>query len=89
MRNRISQKAFRARRAMRMRDLEERSQTGPCSDAERVKQLQDQNVELREHLLECHQKFNSLQVSLNALARSSALVLGISNIDHVDEVCWT
>ncbi|KIV83836.1 hypothetical protein PV11_05825 [Exophiala sideris] len=85
LRNRISQKAFRARQQMRMKELEDRLHSGNYSDAERVTHLQDQNSNLREQLLECHKKFTSLQVSMKALANASALALGIDSLDGVDE----
>jgi hypothetical protein len=86
LRNRISQKAFRARKAMRLKELEERLHDGISSDAEWKIYLQDQNAALREQLLECHKKFVSLQVSMKALVDASALALGIESLHDVKEV---
>lgn len=69
-----------------MKELEERLCNGAYSDAELVTHLQDQNATLREHLLECHKKFNSLQVSMKALASMSAVALGIERVESVKEV---
>ncbi|KAI1613101.1 hypothetical protein EDD36DRAFT_465238 [Exophiala viscosa] len=85
LRNRISQKAFRARQQMRMKELEDRLHNGSYSDAEWMTHLQDQNSSLREQLLECHKKFTSLQVSMKALANASALALGIDSLDGVND----
>lgn len=87
LRNRISQKAFRARQAMRMKELEERIKSGSCTDAEWMTRLQDQNAALREQLLDCHKKVTSLQVSMQALANASAVALVMERVDSVNEVC--
>lgn len=86
LRNRISQKAFRARRAMRIQELEERLHSDTYSDAECVKHLQNQNSALREQLLDCHKKLTSLQVSMRTLAHATALTLGIDSLDGINEV---
>lgn len=81
LRNRMSQKVFRAKKAMRMKDLEERLQGGSLPDKEWITQLQDRNASLRDQLLECHKKFTSLQVSIKSITDATALVLGIESID--------
>lgn len=89
----MSQKAFRARQAMRIKELEERLQarggggrTGGGSENEWVTHLQDRNAALRDQLLQCHKKFTSLQVSMKALADATALALDIEGIDEVGEI---
>ena len=83
LRNRLSQKAFRARQTMRMKELEERLNLEPNSDDTRTAKLQDQNVALRNQLLDCHKKITSLQISINTLAKSTAQALGLETSDDV------
>ncbi|KAL2433465.1 hypothetical protein ABEF95_001462 [Exophiala dermatitidis] len=85
LRNRISQKAFRARQALRMKELEERLNTSSCGDTEWVTRLQNQNAALRDQLLDCHKKITSLQVSMQGLADASAIALGIERLDRISE----
>ena len=77
LRNRLSQKAFRARQAMRIKELEERLDSRPLSETGRVVELEDRNMFLRDQLLDCHKKLESLQVTLKALAESTANALGM------------
>ena len=77
LRNRLSQKAFRARQAMRIKELEDRLESRPLSEAGRVAELEDRNMFLRDQLLDCHKKLESLQVTLKALAESTANALGM------------
>ncbi len=77
LRNRLSQKAFRARQAMRIKELEERLDSRPLSETGRVAELEDRNMLLRDQLLDCHKKLESLQVTLKALADSTASALGM------------
>ena len=86
LRNRMSQKAFRARQAMRIKELEEQLHLEEEPHSEKAARLQKQNVALREQLLECHKKLTSLQVSIKLLSDATAQALGINNIDHVNEV---
>jgi hypothetical protein len=86
LRNRLSQQVFRARQAMRMKELEERLGKEPVSDAARTAELQDTNAALRKQLLDCHKKVRSLQISMKTLATATALALGIDGSDDVD-VC--
>jgi hypothetical protein len=83
MRNRLSQQAFRARQAMRIKELEDRLGQEPMSDATRMAQLQDVNATLRKQLLDCHKKFCSLQISMKTLAATTALALGLDPLDDV------
>ena len=77
LRNRLSQKAFRARQAMRIKELEEQLGTESTPDAIQTAQLRDRNAALRNQLLDCHKKITSLQISMNMLAESTALALGL------------
>jgi hypothetical protein len=83
LRNRLSQQAFRARQAMRIKELEERLDQEPISDAARTAQLQDMNAILRKQLLDCHKKVCSLQISMKTLATATALALGLDAPDDV------
>ncbi|PIA94602.1 hypothetical protein CB0940_08981 [Cercospora beticola] len=75
LRNRMSQRAFRARQAMRIQELEERLEK-TSTPAE----LQDQNAKLRQQLMEIHKKAVSIQISLKAVADSAAQALGMENV---------
>ena len=86
LRNRLSQKAFRARQAMRIKELEERLDTDPISDATLTAQLRDRNATLRNQLLDCHKKITSLQISMYALVDSTALALGFDSSEDVSRV---
>lgn len=82
-RNRISQKAFRTRQALRIKELEERLGQEPAQGDDRTAQLYDVNNTLRMQLLECHKKLSSLQISMNTLATSTASVLGLDTSQEV------
>ncbi|OQU95639.1 hypothetical protein CLAIMM_01821 [Cladophialophora immunda] len=77
VRNRLSQKAFRARQAMRIKELEQRLESRPGSESERVSKLEECNKLLRERLFDNHKKMESLQVSLQALIDSTAKYLDL------------
>jgi hypothetical protein len=87
LRNRLSQQAFRARQAMRIKELEERLGQEPMSDAARTAQLQDMNAALRKQLLDCHKKVSSLQISMKTLAATTALALGLDASEDVGVSC--
>jgi myosin heavy subunit len=76
LRNRLSQKAYRARQCMRIKELEERLDGNPFESA-RIKQLEDQNQRLRGQLLSCHKKLESLSLSMKALADAAATSIGL------------
>lgn len=80
LRNRMSQRAFRARQAMRIQELEERLDQTTTPDLAWATQLQDQNALLREQLLAIHKKAIGMQISLKALADSAARALGIDQV---------
>ena len=83
LRNRLSQRAFRARQAMRIKELEERLDHEPGLDVAGTARLQNQNTVLRDQMLDCHKKIASLQITMQTLAESTALALGLENIDKV------
>lgn len=83
MRNRMSQRAFRARQTLRIQELEKRLDEQALPDESTlVVQLQDDNARLREQLLGIHKKAQSLQISLRGLAEEAARALGL------DQVCF-
>jgi len=77
LRNRLSQQAYRARQCMRIKELEERLDNRPVSENRRVQELEEQNIALRDHLLTCHKKLESFQVTLRAISDSTAHAVGI------------
>lgn len=62
---------------MRIKELEERLESRPLSENSRVQELEEQNVALRDHLLTCHKKLESLQVTLRAISDSTANAVGM------------
>lgn len=84
LRNRMSQRAFRARQAMRIQELEERLEQTTAPDMAWATQLQDQNMKLRQQLLEVHKKAINIQISLKALADAASKALGIDSVRFRD-----
>ena len=84
LRNRMSQRAFRARQAMRIQELEERLEQTTAPDMAWATQLQDQNMKLRQQLLEVHKKAINIQISLKALADAASKALGIDSVRSRD-----
>jgi hypothetical protein len=78
LRNRLSQKAFRARQNLRIQALESRLAGGPLCETQRVAELEERNRVLFEHLLSCHKKLESMQVTLQSFTDSTAALLGMS-----------
>ncbi|OAL39877.1 hypothetical protein AYO20_00789 [Fonsecaea nubica] len=75
LRNRLSQKAFRARQAMRIKELEDRLESRPSSETARIAELEERNAFLANRLFECHKKLESLQVTIRALSEATAEAL--------------
>ncbi|KIY02186.1 uncharacterized protein Z520_02324 [Fonsecaea multimorphosa CBS 102226] len=75
LRNRLSQKAFRARQAMRIKELEDRLESRPSSETERIAELEERNAFLASRLFECHKKLESLQVTIKTLSEATAEAL--------------
>ncbi|PQE31865.1 transcription factor PAP1 protein [Rutstroemia sp. NJR-2017a WRK4] len=83
LRNRLSQKAFRARQSLYIKDLEKRLEWASKPESDQNAKLEETNQTLRNQLLDCHKKLESFQVTLKALADSVAYTLGIEkNPDH-------
>jgi hypothetical protein len=78
LRNRLSQKAFRARQNLRIKELESRVASGPVCETQRVAELEERNRVLYGQLLSCHKKLESMQVTLQSFTESTAAVLGMS-----------
>ncbi|KAJ8060764.1 hypothetical protein OCU04_011068 [Sclerotinia nivalis] len=77
LRNRLSQKAFRARQSLYIKDLEKKLEWASKPESDQNAKLEETNKTLRSQLLECHKKLESFQVTLKALADSVAYALGI------------
>jgi uncharacterized coiled-coil DUF342 family protein len=73
----MSQQAFRRRQAAYIQELEHRLRTAGKSDNEKIAELEDENLQLRKRLLECHNKAQSAQASLAVLSESMASLLRI------------
>ncbi|CAD6448897.1 89d52f6e-f3f9-4d68-8fd5-e716f47ad544 [Sclerotinia trifoliorum] len=77
LRNRLSQKAFRARQSLYIKDLEKKLEWASKPESDQNAKLEETNKTLRSQLLDCHKKLESFQVTLKALADSVAYALGI------------
>ncbi|KAM0130282.1 hypothetical protein ACHAP3_007421 [Botrytis cinerea] len=77
LRNRLSQKAFRARQSLYIKDLEKKLEWASKPESDQNAKLEETNSVLRGQLLDCHKKLESFQVTLKALADSVAYSLGI------------
>ncbi|KAB8298556.1 hypothetical protein EYC80_000735 [Monilinia laxa] len=77
LRNRLSQKAFRARQSLYIKDLEKKLEWASKPESDQNAKLEETNKTLRGQLLDCHKKLESFQVTLKALADSVAYALGI------------
>jgi hypothetical protein len=87
LRNKISQRVSRARKNMRMREMEELLEHGAGTPASvQTVQLLQQNAAMRAQLLDCHRRLTSLQISVEQLASTTARALGIDS-DAEGTVC--
>jgi hypothetical protein len=77
LRNRISQRAFRARQSAYIKELEERLRWATRSESDHNANLEESNKLLRLQLLDCHKKLESLKVTLKAVTDSVATSVGI------------
>ncbi|KXH53162.1 hypothetical protein CNYM01_01883 [Colletotrichum nymphaeae SA-01] len=79
LRNRLSQQAFRRRRADLIRDLRERADNNNTDESETLAKTRRENAALREQLAEAHAKLNSLLARVQALVLNTAPRLGDAN----------
>ncbi|KAG7072841.1 dihydrodipicolinate synthetase family protein [Colletotrichum scovillei] len=79
LRNRLSQQAFRRRRADLIRDLRERADNNNIDESETLAKTRRENAALREQLAEAHAKLNSLLARVQALVLNTAPRLGDAN----------
>lgn len=78
LRNRLSQKAFRARQNLRIKELEDLLAKDPLNETQRIADLESRNNALMEQLLSCHKKMESMQITLQTFTESTAALLGMS-----------
>lgn len=76
LRNRISQRAFRARQSGYIKELEEKLQRAENPDLN-ITKLEEENQRLRGQLLNCHRKLESLIVSMKTVSASMSDVTAI------------
>ncbi|CAI7628782.1 unnamed protein product [Penicillium pancosmium] len=69
LRNRISQRAFRARQSGYIKELEEKLQRAEKPDLN-INKLEEENQRLRVQLLNCHKKLENLIVSMKTVSAS-------------------
>ncbi|KAI8680808.1 hypothetical protein NCS56_00487000 [Fusarium sp. Ph1] len=72
LRNRLSQQAFRRRRADLLRDLRERADHNHSNESEALAKARADNAALREQLAEAHAKLNGLLASVQGLVQCTA-----------------
>lgn len=85
LRNRLSQKAFRARQAVYIKELERRLQDATKPESQRNVDLEDRNKFYRRQLLDSHKKLESLQVSLQGVLDGVGGALGL-NVRCIDNL---
>lgn len=80
LRNRISQRAFRARQSGYIRELEEKLQRAEKPGLN-ITKLEEENQRLRGQLLNCHKKLESLIVSMKTVSAtlSEATAIEVRN----------
>lgn len=84
LRNRISQRAFRARQTTYIKELEERLQWATRSESDLNANLEETNKQLRLQLLDCHKRLESLRVTLKAITDSVAASVGMETSVGID-----
>lgn len=78
LRNRLSQKAFRARQSIRIKELEDILATRPLSETDRITELEGRIQSLLDQLMMYHKKLESMQISLKTLTDATAVSLGMN-----------
>lgn len=69
---------------MRIKELEERLDGHP--ESAKIKELENQNQQLRDQLLSCHKKLESLSLSMKALADAAATSIGLETSNGTSKV---
>ncbi|KAJ5296151.1 hypothetical protein PENANT_c021G05309 [Penicillium antarcticum] len=67
LRNRVSQQAFRRRQSEYIKQLERKAKAYK-PDNERIIELEEENTSLRESLIQCHTKLESLRTTICTLS---------------------
>jgi hypothetical protein len=70
LRNRLSQRAFRARQSVYIKELEEKLKWASKPDYDINTRLEEENKKLRSQLLDCQKKLDSLIVSMELVSKS-------------------
>jgi hypothetical protein len=68
IRNRLSQRAFRERQLIYIKELEERTKTTAQTESDRNMRLSKENDDLRDILLNCRKQMLGFSCALNKLA---------------------
>jgi predicted nuclease with TOPRIM domain len=74
LRNRVSQQAFRRRQSEYIKQLEWKAKAHK-PDNERIIELEKENQSLRESLIHCHTKLESLRATISTLGEGISLAL--------------
>lgn len=74
LRNRVSQQAFRRRQSEYIKQLERKAKAYK-PDNERIIELEEENTSLRESLIQCHTKLESLRTTICTLSEGIARTL--------------
>ncbi|KAF4502465.1 phenylacetyl- ligase [Fusarium agapanthi] len=77
LRNRLSQRNFRERKSMYIKELEKRSKLNAVSESERNRVLLRESRDLRAEMLQLRSKVLKLSISLNAIALQIGKILDI------------
>lgn len=77
LRNRLSQKAHRARQSIYIKELEKRLECTSKPETTLNAELEERNAFFRGRLLDCQKKLESMQASMKSLSDSVASALNM------------
>ncbi|VUC38176.1 unnamed protein product [Clonostachys rosea] len=86
IRNRLSQRAFRLRRAEHLRELESRANASEQPDGDRVVVLEQENKRLRAHITKLQSQLESIQASIQLMTKSSTAILDATEPSSNEEL---
>ncbi|KAH7010553.1 hypothetical protein EDB80DRAFT_421981 [Ilyonectria destructans] len=85
LRNRLTQRNFRERKSMYIKELEERSKLNTESESDRNKALAREAAKLRKEMLKLRSKVLKLSVCLNAIGSEVGKILEVEGTEESEE----
>ncbi|KAK7210897.1 hypothetical protein V2G26_018075 [Clonostachys chloroleuca] len=86
IRNRLSQRAFRRRRAEHLRELESRANASDQPDDDRLVVLEQENRRLRAHITQLQSQLESIQATIQLMTKSSNVLLDATEPSSNEEL---